>query len=457
MKWDSQCLVVISLIALKLIFTEVACAEIGDYTPKPKITNVTAEEVAVGPNSVVDIDSTVSKSFPSAIASLTGNLNTLPLSKHNVPIKIYVLTGAKKIDDIPLKNRSEGYEIEISASGVEVTSAGKLGALHGITTLEKLIREGNGRVRSGRIIDWPDHKIRALHLVVRYTRPEDIKLLIQYARFGHYNTLILMIDDWVRFPSMESIAPKSAWTRDEFLDVVNYARGNGLEVIPEVKLLTHQERLLKKTYPALMYNDTTYDPSKEGVYDVVFLILDDIISLLHPKAIHIGHDEVAGYDYWSKENTPVKKEKLLPADLYLQDVTRLHSYLKTRGIETWMWGDMLISPEEFPTMLYKHLNGTNKYSAIREHIPKDIVICDWHYFDGQPEFPSARAFVADGHTVLGATWRTEKTTGNFSRYIAAMPGGGDGMIATTWYSQPKDREILKKIIKTSSEAFWNAR
>lgn len=118
---------------------------------------------------------------------------------------------------------------------------------------------------------------------------------------------------------------------------------------------------------------------------------------------------------------------------------------------------MLISPEEFPSMLYKHLNGTRVYSAIRKQLPKDIVICDWHYFDGQSEFPSAKTFAGEGHTVFGSTWSAEHTTRNFSRYIAAMPNGGDGMIATTWYSQPKDRDIVQKIIKTSSEAFWNVR
>jgi len=30
-------------------------------------------------------------------------------------------------------------------------------------------------------------------------------------------------------------------------------------------------------------------------------------------------------------------EKMLPADLFLQDVLKLHGYLKQRGIETWMW------------------------------------------------------------------------------------------------------------------------
>ena len=85
-------------------------------------------------------------------------------------------------------------------------------------------------------------------------------------------------------------------------------------------------------------------------------------------------------------------------------------------------------------------------------------ICDWHYFDGQSEFPSTLAFVKGGHHVLGATWKTELTIRNFSRYVASLPKGGKGMIATTWFHvQRKEWDIVDNIIKVSAEAFWNAK
>lgn len=119
-----------------------------------------------------------------------------------------------------------------------------------------------------------------------------------------------------------------------------------------------------------------------------------------------------------------------------------------------MWGDMLISPDEFPEMLGRHLHGTlpGYGKAMREKLPKDIVICDWHYFDTQKDFPSLAAFKREGFRVLGATWKKDDTTANFSRYAAAH--GADGMIATTWFHvQRKEWDIVDKIIDTSGKIF----
>lgn len=256
---------------------------------------------------------------------------------------------------------------------------------------------------------------------------------------------------------MTKIASKDAWTIDDFVDVIKFAGENGLEVIPELKLLTHQKLLLTNKYPQLTFNKSTYDPRKEKIYAVIFPMIDEIIALIKPKAFHIGHDEVAGHKRWSKKKWLRKDEEMLPPDLFLKDVERLYAHLKKRGVETWMWGDMLIAPEEFPSMLDKHLHGTHGYSSLRNKIPKDIVICDWHYFDEQPDFPSASAFVKDGHKVLGATWKKEKTIKNFSRYISTMSANNEGMIATTWFGALKrDADALNKIIQLSGEAFWNA-
>lgn len=40
-------------------------------------------------------------------------------------------------------------------------------------------------------------------------------------------------------------------------------------------------------------------------------------------------------------------EVMIPAELFVQDVRRLHAYLTDKGVATWMWADMLLSPTEF--------------------------------------------------------------------------------------------------------------
>lgn len=67
-------------------------------------------------------------------------------------------------------------------------------------------------------------------------------------------------------------------------------------------------------------------------------------------------------------------------------------------------------------------------------------------------------FAKSGHKVLGAVWKKEKTIKNFSRYIAKMPSGGEGMIATTWFHvQRKEWDVVENITRISAEAFWNAK
>jgi len=402
--------------------------------------------------------------FSSAIACINRSLRALPATEGATPIAVNIASS----DTFQLPSKMvekalaspEGYWISISQQGVKVTATGAAGALHGLTTLEALWTATEGKLQSGEIADWPSHRIRALHLVIRGSRPEAIKELIEQGRKWKFNTLIISTHDNVQFASIPSIAFPYAWTKAKLMDVVQYAKENGFDVIPEVKLLTHQHVFLQDKFPNLMFNAQTYDPRNPEVYKTIFPLLDEIIDLFKPRAVHIGHDEVVRRAY----NAATKRkfmffnpgEKPLPAELYLQDIILVHGYLKGRGVQTWMWGDMLISPSEFPQMEASNLHGGwNGYSSLRRKLPKDIVICDWHYFDDRADFPSVAAFQHDGFRVLGATWKKESTIRNFGRYAAQQ--SAEGMIATTWFHvQKKEWEIVHNIIETSGRIFWNA-
>jgi len=298
--------------------------------------------------------------------------------------------------------------------------------------------------------------IRALHLVIKNSEPSDIKKLINQADRAGFNTIVLGIYNGIRFDSVGN-PEKSVrtWSKKEFVDVVEYAKNLQLKVVPEIKLLTHQEHLLKRSNTDFLYNSVTYDPRKQELYNlIVFPLLDELIELIHPVSILIGHDEVAGHNehtraIWLKPNEPV-----LPANLFLEDVLVIHNHLIKRSVETWMWGDMLLSKREFPTMLSRHLHGNSLGygKPLRDKLPHDIVICDWHYADDQVDFPSVKVLKGEGFRVLGATWEQPNTIRNFSRYAAAH--GADGMIATTWsLVQHKEWDVVERIIRESGEEF----
>lgn len=299
--------------------------------------------------------------------------------------------------------------------------------------------------------------IRALHFVVLGISLHEAEKLADRAADNGFNTIIpnILWGASVKLKTFPWPVRVKPWSRNQLVAFVKYARGKGLRVVPQFPTLSKQRNLLGKHRPDLMYNRATYNPNKKEVYRLIYPMLGELISLVHPKAILIGHDEVVG---WSRSNY-VKGflrpgEKMLPARLFLRDTLKLHKFLKSRGVATWMWGDMLISPREFPSMEPHSLHGgmPGYGKQLRMRLPKDIVICDWHYSGDQRDFPSLAAFRQEGFRVLGATWKNENTIRNFSRYAAKH--GAEGMIATTWsYVQRKDWKVVDRIIKFSGKTF----
>lgn len=324
----------------------------------------------------------------------------------------------------------------------------------------------------------------------RNTSPDTMKELVNLARLHNYNAIIWSMSDGLRIPSMDKIAKKKgsseyttgSWEADDFKDFVKYVKENGMEFVPEMRLLSHQESLFKNRYPDLMYSECDYDPSKPEVYDVVLPIIDAVVSLIkdatgsYPKAFHIGHDEVGGFSPDSKEKCltgQYKGKPILPAEYFLADVIRLNNHIKSKGMETWMWGDMLVSFEEFPKMQVRD-NNDGKLSALhgKEYrdfnlfakIPADIVIGDWHYHKNiSSEYSTALAFAQKGHKVLGATFDDETNIKEFSQYAVNLSNPNvEGMIATLWGYTIKglekfNMEKAREIISLSGDEFWNAR
>jgi hypothetical protein len=269
------------------------------------------------------------------------------------------------------------------------------------------------------------------------------------------NTVILQLADGFRLASTAVQPRADALSKNDLLDIVAYARGSGVRVIPEVKLLSHQEKFFGTRFQELLFNQQTYDPRVAAVYELAFEYIDELIGLINPDAIHIGHDEIRGVKRPLPRKIFKAGEQPLPPELFVQDVLQVHARLKQRGVAVWMWGDMLVWPGEFPTMNPRHLHGDEAYAAIRSRIPRDIVICDWHYIDTQPEFPTLTTFAAEGFQVLGATWKQEAAIRNMSAFAAANPEGVQGMIATTWFHlQRREWDIMRRILRTSGDAFW---
>ena len=299
-----------------------------------------------------------------------------------------------------------------------------------------------------------ESSVLGFHFVLRNVSLQDAKMLSERAKSYGFSHMIVQLTDGVEFEHSVWTKRRDSWDKSELLTWIHHTKSLGLEIVPEIKLLTHQEKFFQNNRPKYLYNDVTYFPS-DDVYKEVFLFLDEVIRVFKPDAIHIGHDEVAGHNRLSKHRWLKKSKRVLPANLFLSDVKSLDEYLCSKGITTWMWGDMLVSSKEFPSMLERHLHGDypGYGQQLRKQLPKDITILDWHYWDKQTHFPTLSTLQAEGFQVMATTWKSEETTKNFYNY--AKKNGASGFIATSWFHvQRKEWDLVDLIMKNSSKYYY---
>jgi hypothetical protein len=366
--------------------------------------------------------------------------------------------------------RRESYEIFVRHGEVEINATDVKGFSNALATLDFEMSKQKNQFEFKSISDWPDINQRILQIELKAMDPEVVCYYLHRAWRMHYNTILFCMHNSVKLNSISLYTEDWAMEKEDFKQIVDYSRSLGFEVIPQFSFLSHQKKefIDQSISPELMFNELTLDPSNEKVYDLIFSTIDEIDSLISPKIIHIGHDEVMGY----LEKQRKVYGPMLPANSFLKNVRTINAYLRSKDIETWMWGDMLLNPETFQDMHNSSLNATSSYEKIIDSIPRDVVIADWHYMHHKwrkkkpLSFPSANYFKNKGFKVVGTTWIDRDVIEQFSSsiYKLGLPEES-AMISTVWHEllngsvkkihQGDSLKVFDKILQNSGEIFWN--
>lgn len=233
------------------------------------------------------------------------------------------------------------------------------------------------------------------------------------------NTLILRVDYNYQYESHPELRDQDALSKMEVKRLVEACKKNNIKLIPQVNLLGHQSWAAKtgnllQAYPE--FDETplvkmpekyvwpnadglyckSYCPLHPDVHKVVFAIVDEICDVFETDAFHAGMDEVF---YIGEAQCPrcSGKDK---AELFAGEVRTIRDHLATKGRKLWMWGDRLLDGKT-TGMGEWEASMNNTYRAI-DMIPKDVVICDWHY-DRPDQTPVY--FAMKGLSVVTCPWR----------------------------------------------------
>jgi hexosaminidase len=349
----------------------------------------------------------------------------------------------------------QGYVLSVTPRRAFLIGLGVPGLKYGAQTLLQLISMdryiAQYVVPPVEIADFPAFDMRALLLPLRDYRflaqTSDAKDLIDVAEMLHMNTVIILVDNAIKFDSVRGVARSGALEKDTLRAVVKYAREAGLEVIPFVNTFSHQDALLCPTYPNLCLDKKTYDPSNPKVYARLFAIIDEILEIFQPKYMHIGHDEIRALASMPKEKA---------AELFLSDIRRIHAHLKEKNVQMMMWAGMLLNAAQFPGQ--DNCTGSlGSTYALIDSLPKDIILVDAHYRQSKADFPTVDYLLSKGFRVMGCVYNDPNIANNFSKYAAGKDGKFLGMTAALWGCFSYDGMATpRKNIRQTAGAFWRA-
>lgn len=297
--------------------------------------------------------------------------------------------------------------------------------------------------------------IRGLHFVLQKVTYESALRMLSLIKAANFNTLYLQLSDGVKLETSPWTPREDAWSNIQFRNWISEVESNGIELVPEVKLLTHQSHFLQNNFPSLMHDSHTYDPQKDKVYDIVFDVLDELIESVNPQSIHIGHDELHNRRITKKREVISEDPGMLPGDEFLGNIHKVKEYLDRRLIKTWIWGDMFLSPVEFPSMLSEVLGGgaPGYGKSLRDKLSRDVGICDWQYYNRRKNFTSYTTLLEEGFEVLGSTWKNHRNIADYSKFVSEKNGAG--MLATSWFHvQRQEWEIVEDIISHSGQVYY---
>ncbi len=227
----------------------------------------------------------------------------------------------------------EGYELNISSTKIEVKASAEAGIFYGLQTLRQLVGLSvKGAIQAQSIKDSPRFTWRGVMLDVSRTFMP-VNLVKRYIDlFSEYKLNVVhlhLTDDqgWrieiKRYPLLTAVGSKfdakyntmgGYYSQDEIRDLVRYARVRNVTLVPEIELPGHACAALA-AYPWLScsgirpeihtffegpsVHNEIFCAGKPEVYQFIFNVLDELISLFPSEYIHIGGDE-APKEEWKK-------------------------------------------------------------------------------------------------------------------------------------------------------------
>lgn len=280
------------------------------------------------------------------------------------------------------------------------------------------------------------------------------------------NTLLLLVGYRYEYELHPELQDKNALSKNQVKQLVALCRKHDIQLIPQLQIMGHQSsmteaNMLLKKYPE--FDETphvqllperkwpneqelyakSYCPLHPEVHNIVYDCVDELLEVFETEIFHAGMDEIF---YIADDKCPrcAGRDK---AELFAGEVTKLFHHLNNNGKRLWIWGDRLIDGKTSGLGMWQaSMNNTARAINL---IPKEVVICDWHY---KMAVPTSVLFATNGFDVITCPYQTPTVAltqlEHFLTFRESSPepmkSNFKGMMQTIWGSCDEFLDVFYK-------------
>lgn len=288
----------------------------------------------------------------------------------------------------------EGYQLKITPDTILLKAGSEAGLFHAKEALMQLVRFGKGSVKCCVINDAPSFQWRGFMLDEsrHFFGKEKVKQYLDIMASLRLNVFHWHLTDetgWrieiKKYPKLTQVGavgnwhdPKAAptfYTQNDIKEIVAYAAGRHIMVVPEFDMPGHATAACK-AYPELSgggegrWQHFTFHPCKESTYRFIGDVLDELVQLFPSPYIHIGGDEVHyGNQSWFTDpeiQRFIQEKKLVDeTGLEYYFIRRAANLVAARGKTMIGWDEIVdagISPDKAVVMWWRH---DKKYQLLK--------------------------------------------------------------------------------------------
>lgn len=288
-------------------------------------------------------------------------------------VEINQETGRPEVEQkIDSTLASEEYILDATGNKVVITAGSEAGLWWGEQTLRQILAQTKESIPGMLIKDKPAFAYRGAHFDCcrHFFSVEEVKSYIDMVNLHKVNVLHWHLTDdqgWraeiKAYPELTKVGAYRGesnyggfYTQDEMREIVAYAAGRHMTVIPEIEMPGHALAALA-SYPSLGCKGKGYKVEETwGIFEDVFCVgkeetfefletvLDEICEIFPSKYIHIGGDECPRTN-WKKCPDCLRrmKEEGLKSEDELQSylVHRIEKHLNEKGRSIIGWDEIL--------------------------------------------------------------------------------------------------------------------